>query len=73
MNNREKAAASYSKAMLLLSFIVGEAENVSLNPPFSLLADDRKRIVQYIRNLQLRKTSLSESSSEEAHTPRRNK
>lgn len=66
MNNKDKSAASYSKAILLLSFIVGEAENLPLNPPFSLLADDRKRIVQYIRNLQFRKISLSESSSEEA-------
>lgn len=66
MNNRDKAAASYSKAMLLLSFIVGEAENLPLNPPFSLLADNKKRIVQYIRTLQFRKKSLSESSSEEA-------
>ncbi|XP_058743819.1 serine/threonine-protein kinase ATG1a [Vicia villosa] len=66
MNNKDKSAASYSKAMLLLSFIVEEAENLPLNPPFSLLADDHKRIVQYIHNLQFRKISLSESSSEEA-------
>jgi serine/threonine-protein kinase ULK/ATG1 len=65
MNNQDKSAASYSKAMLLLSFIVGEAENLPLNPPFSLLADDQKRIMQYIRNLQFRKKSLSESTSKE--------
>jgi serine/threonine-protein kinase ULK/ATG1 len=65
MNNKDKSAASYSKAMLLLSFIVGEAENLPLNPPFSLLADDQKRIMQYIRNLQFRKKSLSESTSKE--------
>jgi serine/threonine-protein kinase ULK/ATG1 len=65
MNNQDKSAASYSKAMLLLSFIVGEAENLPLNPPFSLLADDQKRIIQYIRNLQFRKKSLSESTSKE--------
>lgn len=68
MNNKDKSAASYSKAMLLLSFIVGEAENLPLTPPFSLLADDQKRIVQYIRNMQFRKKSLSESSSKESHT-----
>ncbi|CAK8560562.1 unnamed protein product [Lathyrus sativus] len=66
MNNKDKSAVSYSKAMLLLSFIVKEAENLPLNPPFSLLADDHKRILQYIRNLQFRKISLSESFSEEA-------
>ncbi|XP_045789328.1 serine/threonine-protein kinase ATG1a isoform X2 [Trifolium pratense] len=65
MNNKDKSAASYSKAMLLLSFIVGEAENLPLNPPFSLLADGQKRIMQYIRNLQFRKKSLSESASKE--------
>lgn len=68
MNNKDKSAASYSKAMLLLSFIVGEAENLPLNPPFSLLADDHKRIVQYIRNLQFHKKSLTESASRESHT-----
>lgn len=67
MNNKDKSAASYSKAMLLLSFIVEEAENLPLNPPFSLLADDQKRIVQYIRNLQFHKKSLSESASRESH------
>ncbi|KAI5422188.1 Serine/threonine-protein kinase ATG1a, variant 2 [Lathyrus oleraceus] len=66
MNNKDKSATSYSKAMLLLSFIVEEAENLPLNPPFSLLADDHKRIVQYIRNLRIQKISLSESLSEEA-------
>lgn len=68
MNNKDKSAASYSNAMLLLSFIVGEAQNLPLNPPFSLLADDQKRIVQYIRNLQFHKKSLSESASKESHT-----
>lgn len=68
MNNKDKSAESYSKAMLLLSFIVGEAENLPLNPPFSLLADDQKRIVQYICNLQFHKKSLTESASRESHT-----
>ena len=67
MENRGKAAASYSKAMLLLSFIVGEAVNLPLNPPFSLTAANKKRILQYILNLQSHKKSSSESSSEAAH------
>ncbi|KAK7349364.1 hypothetical protein VNO77_06679 [Canavalia gladiata] len=68
MENSDGAAASYSKAMLLLSFIVGEAENLPLNPPFSLLAANKERILQYISNLQCHKKSSSESSSKEAHT-----
>ncbi|KAL2336293.1 hypothetical protein Fmac_010739 [Flemingia macrophylla] len=63
MENRDRAAASYSKAMLLLSFIVGEAENLPLNPPFSLIAANKERILQYIHRLQCRKKSSSESSS----------
>ncbi|XP_057454939.1 serine/threonine-protein kinase ATG1a isoform X2 [Lotus japonicus] len=66
MKNRDRATAAYSKAMLLLLFIVGEAENLPLNPPFSLLAADKKRILQYIRNLQFHLKSSSESSSKEA-------
>lgn len=66
MKNRDRATAAYSKAMLLLLFIAGEAENLPLNPPFSLLAADKKRILQYIRNLQFHVKSSSESSSKEA-------
>ncbi|XP_061340892.1 serine/threonine-protein kinase ATG1a [Gastrolobium bilobum] len=68
MENRDRAAASYSKAILLLSFIVGEAENLPLNPPFSLLETDKKRILKYILILQSRKKSSSQSSSKEACT-----
>ncbi|KAK7294573.1 hypothetical protein RJT34_17462 [Clitoria ternatea] len=68
MENKDRAAASYSKAMLLLSFIVGEAENLPLNPPFSLLAANKERILQYIHNLQSHKRSSSQFSSKEAHT-----
>nr|POE94873.1 serine/threonine-protein kinase atg1a [Quercus suber] len=56
LQNEGSAAASYSKAMLLLSFIVKEATSLPLNPPFSLTADDEKRIQQYIVNLQSRQT-----------------
>ncbi|KAL2964646.1 hypothetical protein AAZX31_16G015800 [Glycine max] len=68
MEIRDRAAASYSKAMLLLSFIVTEAENLPLNPPFSLVSTNKERILQYIHSLQSRKKSSAESSSEKAHT-----
>ncbi|XP_027337710.1 serine/threonine-protein kinase ATG1a isoform X2 [Abrus precatorius] len=68
MENKDRAVASYSKAMLLLSFIVGEAENLPLNPPFSLPAADKERILQYIRYLQSHKKSSSEASTKGAHT-----
>ncbi|OIV95176.1 hypothetical protein TanjilG_21566 [Lupinus angustifolius] len=66
MENKDKATASYTKAMLLFSFIVEEAENLSLNPSFSLNADTKKRILQYILNLQSHQKSLSGSSSKAA-------
>lgn len=52
MGNKASASALYSKAMLLLSFIVGEAASLSLYPPFSLNPSDKKRIQGYINNLQ---------------------
>ncbi|XP_022770658.1 serine/threonine-protein kinase ATG1a-like isoform X2 [Durio zibethinus] len=54
--NKGIAAASYSKAMLLLSFIVREAFNLPLNPPFSLTPANKMRIQTYINYLQ---TNLS--------------
>ncbi|XP_047161447.1 serine/threonine-protein kinase ATG1a isoform X1 [Vigna umbellata] len=63
MENRDRASASYSRAMLLLSFLVREAENLPLNPPFSLIATNKERILQYIYTLQSRKKSSLESSS----------
>ncbi|KAM4094746.1 hypothetical protein ACB094_06G217400 [Castanea mollissima] len=58
LQNEGSAAASYSKAMLLLSFIVEEATSLPLRPPFSLTADDKKRIQQYIVNLRSRQTQF---------------
>lgn len=52
MGNKASASALYSKAMLLLSFIVGETASLSLYPPFSLNPSDKKRIQGYINNLQ---------------------
>ncbi|KAL4622033.1 hypothetical protein ACB092_06G268000 [Castanea dentata] len=58
LQNKGSAAASYSKAMLLLSFIVEEATSLPLRQPFSLTADDKKRIQQYIVNLRSRQTQF---------------
>jgi len=58
LNNKESAARLYKKAILLLSFIIEEAVTLSLNPPFSLTLDDKKRILYYISNLQHRRSHL---------------
>ncbi|ESW07327.1 hypothetical protein PHAVU_010G120500 [Phaseolus vulgaris] len=68
MENRDRANESYSRAMLLLSFLVREAENLPLNPPFSLIATNKERILQYIHKLQSRKKSSLESSSNKPHS-----
>ncbi|RVW85106.1 Serine/threonine-protein kinase ATG1a [Vitis vinifera] len=52
MENKGSAAALYSKAMLLLSFIVGEATLLPLNPPFSLTPANKHRIQRYIIYLE---------------------
>ncbi|OMP06301.1 hypothetical protein CCACVL1_01634, partial [Corchorus capsularis] len=62
MENRGSAAASYSKAMLLLSFIVGEAMSLPLNPPFSLTPANKKRLQTYINNLQCHQSQFLTSA-----------
>ncbi|KAK8565634.1 hypothetical protein V6N12_059190 [Hibiscus sabdariffa] len=62
MRNKGSAAASYSKAMLLLSFIVGEAANLPLNPPFSLTPANKKQIQTYINNLQTHQSQFLTSA-----------
>ncbi|KAJ8898740.1 hypothetical protein K2173_004950 [Erythroxylum novogranatense] len=52
MENVGSAAVSYSRAMLLLSFILEEATSLPLNPPFSLTPSNSKRIHNYIISLQ---------------------
>ncbi|KAG9455443.1 hypothetical protein H6P81_008347 [Aristolochia fimbriata] len=51
MGNRIRAAASYSKATLLLSFIL-QAASLPINPPFSLTVADQQRLKTYIANLR---------------------
>ncbi|GLT34244.1 hypothetical protein SLA2020_087690 [Shorea laevis] len=54
MENTHRAAAYYTKAKLLLSFIVGEAINLPLNPPFSLTPATKDQIQSYIKNFESR-------------------
>ncbi|XP_030488353.2 serine/threonine-protein kinase ATG1a isoform X1 [Cannabis sativa] len=56
--NKSTAAENYSKALLLLSFIAGEAAMLPLKPPFSLTPAGKKRIQQYILNLHSRQTNF---------------
>lgn len=56
--NKVRAAALYSKAMLLLSFIVGEASSLQLYPPFILDDVNKTRIQNYINNLRSRQSNL---------------
>ncbi|XP_034202883.1 serine/threonine-protein kinase ATG1a isoform X2 [Prunus dulcis] len=58
LENKGSAEALYSKAMLLLSFIAGEATSLPLNPPFSLTPANKKRIQQYIVNLESRRINF---------------
>ncbi|GAB4844742.1 hypothetical protein Ancab_038132 [Ancistrocladus abbreviatus] len=69
MEKHEEAAASYSKAKLLLSFILAEAPSLPLNPPILLSLADKQRLQKYIRNLEYHKncsrmaqSSLGQSS-----------
>nr|XP_034904272.1 serine/threonine-protein kinase ATG1a-like isoform X1 [Populus alba] len=59
MENKGGADNSYSKAMLLLHFIMEEATSLPLNPPFSLTPASRQRIKSYILNLQSRRSRFS--------------
>lgn len=71
MENRDSATAAYTKAKLLLSFILGEATNLPLNPPFSLTPANKKRIQSYIKNLQSRQSNFQKpvSSHKAANLP----
>ncbi|KAK2649921.1 hypothetical protein Ddye_017410 [Dipteronia dyeriana] len=56
MENKITASKLYSKSMLLLSFIVGEATSLQLNPRFSLTPANKKLIQSYIDKLQSRQS-----------------
>ncbi|CAN1198016.1 Serine/threonine-protein kinase ATG1a [Linum perenne] len=59
MGNKENAAVSYSKALLLFSFIVEEATSLALSPPFILTPGNRQRICSYMMNLQTHQSKFS--------------
>ncbi|XP_009335255.2 serine/threonine-protein kinase ATG1a isoform X2 [Pyrus x bretschneideri] len=61
MENKGSVEALYSKAMLLLSFIAGEATSLPLTPPFSLTPANKQRIQQYIQNLESRRINFLKS------------
>ncbi|KAL8162416.1 hypothetical protein V2J09_013905 [Rumex salicifolius] len=61
--NLDGAAMRYSKAMVLLSFIVSEAPLLSLKPRFSLQPEDKKRIMNYIRCMEAHMNRLRASQS----------
>ncbi|XP_008244197.1 PREDICTED: serine/threonine-protein kinase ATG1a isoform X2 [Prunus mume] len=69
MENKGSAEALYSKAMLLLSFIAGEATSLPLNPPFSLTPANKKRIQQYIVNLESRRINFLKSQPAPVQSP----
>ncbi|KAH0980030.1 hypothetical protein GBA52_007207 [Prunus armeniaca] len=69
MENKSSAEALYSKAMLLLSFIAGEATSLPLNPPFSLTPANKKRIQQYIVNLESRRINFLKSQPAPVQSP----
>lgn len=69
LGNRESAAAMYSRALLLFSFIVGEAPSLPLNPPFLLAPENKQHILKYMKNLEshLSRSHMSQPSSEQLH------
>ncbi|XP_021822668.1 serine/threonine-protein kinase ATG1a isoform X1 [Prunus avium] len=69
MENKGSAEALYSKAMLLLSFIAGEATSLPLHPPFSLTPANKKRIQQYIVNLESRRINFLKSQPAPVQSP----
>ncbi|XP_058085142.1 serine/threonine-protein kinase ATG1a isoform X2 [Magnolia sinica] len=70
MENRSSAAASYSKATTLLSFILTEATSLPLNPPFSLSVSDQQRIHGFITRL---KAHQSQSEVRPPQSPKQTK
>ncbi|KAG6480752.1 hypothetical protein ZIOFF_057337 [Zingiber officinale] len=69
MGQLSKAAASYSKAITYLTFVMVEATQLPLNPPFSLSSSDRQRLCRYVSNLRTRlnKSQMADSVSRPNH------
>ncbi|KAM7472366.1 hypothetical protein LguiA_010549 [Lonicera macranthoides] len=54
MGNNGGAVSAYSKAKILLSFVLEEATTLPLTPRFILMPADRERIKEYICNFESR-------------------
>ncbi|XP_062216992.1 serine/threonine-protein kinase ATG1a-like isoform X2 [Phragmites australis] len=52
LGHQNRSMALYSKAIILLTFILQEAPILPLNPPFSLSPSNQQRIHRYIANLK---------------------
>ncbi|XP_021897280.1 serine/threonine-protein kinase ATG1a-like isoform X1 [Carica papaya] len=70
MDNKSSAAALYSKAMFLLSFIMGEAATLPLNPPLLLTLDSKKQIENFIMVLQSRQMHFLTSPRSTERSPK---
>jgi len=69
LGNRENAAAVYSRALLLFSFILGEAPSLPLNPPFLLAPKNKQHILKYMKKLEshLSRSQMSQPSLKQQH------
>ncbi|KAL6847505.1 hypothetical protein ACP4OV_022531 [Aristida adscensionis] len=52
LGQQSRSVALYSKAIILLTFILHEASTLPLNPPFSLSPSNQQRIHRYIADLK---------------------
>ncbi|XP_072963228.1 serine/threonine-protein kinase ATG1a [Typha angustifolia] len=68
MGQWNSAAASYSKAIILLTFIMVEAMSLQLSPQFSLSPLDHRRIHKYIMNLRTRMCNSQMAEPHPTHT-----
>ncbi|KAG8073225.1 hypothetical protein GUJ93_ZPchr0006g43246 [Zizania palustris] len=62
---QNRSVALYSKAIILLTFLLQEATNLPLNPPFSLSPSDQQRIHRYIAYLRSHQCSAQLNGQQE--------
>lgn len=58
MDDIDRAAILYAKAVRLLYFLLVEAPSLIVNPPFSLTNSDRLRLRSYIEILSSRQSQF---------------
>ncbi|XP_077248329.1 protein kinase superfamily protein [Tasmannia lanceolata] len=68
MGNHSIATTSYSKAIVLFSFILTEAPSLPLTPPFALPVPDQERIHGYILELKARRRESQMAHSSHRRT-----